>query len=286
MLSCDIIIFVREASDVPIWDGNIKDTTNFVTDKYLQINSCGFQNVQANYTLMRKKGRRDYHILLINDGECRALHNGKSYTLQRGNLVIYAPFEEQMQFYKAEASTLWCHFSGSITKELFASCNITSGVYFIKPSEAVFTSFSTLIQRFHQPNHRGIANSSLLELIYNISSAITDSEQKDYSDIIAPILTYINANYNKQLSLDELALKSGYSKSRFSHIFSEVTGTTPIKYQNNIRLKNSCEMLTSTSLTIAEIAYSCGFSDPLYFSRIFKKAYGVSPSMYRESYYK
>ncbi len=271
---------------MPIWDGNIKDTTNFVTDKYLQVNSCGFQNIKPDYTLVRKKGRMDYHILLINNGECEALHDGKTYSLTKGNLVIYAPGEEQKYFFKSSASTLWCHFSGSIAKELLSSCNITSGVYLSKPNEDVFNSFSSLIQRFHQPGRQYLANASLLELIYNISYATTDSEHGNYSDTIAPILTYINTNYNEQISLDMLANMSGYSKSRFSHIFSEVTGTTPIKYQNNIRLKNSCEMLTSTSLTIAEIAYSCGFSDPLYFSRIFKKAHGVSPSMYRESYYK
>ena len=98
-----------------------------------------------------------------------------------------------------------------------------------------------------------------------------------------PILTYINSNYNKQITLEELANKSGYSKSRFSHIFSEVTGTTPIKYQNDLRLKISCEMLLSTKASITDIAYGCGFNDPLYYSRIFKKKYNLSPTEYRLS---
>ena len=59
--------------------------------------------------------------------------------------------------------------------------------------------------------------------------------------------------------------------------------THPIKYQNDIRLKNSCELLHSTNLTITEIAQSCGFNDPLYFSRIFKKKYNTSPTQFRLS---
>lgn len=268
---------------MPVWDGNKNDTTNFVTDNYLQINSCGFQNILPEYTVIRKKGRQDYHILLINSGICEALHKGNAYTLTRGNIIVYAPDEEQKYSFKSESSTLWCHFSGNIVKKLLDSCNITSGTYFLKPNKAIFDSYSNLIQRFHQPNREKFSNVSLLELIYNISDAITLSEQKDNSDIILPILTYINANYNKQITLDELAKKSGYSKSRFSHIFSQFTETTPIKYQNDIRLKTSREMLSSTNKSITEIAISCGFNDPLYFSRLFKKIYNITPTEYRIS---
>ena len=268
------------------WDGNIKDRSNFTTDKYLQINSCGFQNPTLPHTVIRKKGRKDYHILLINNGKCEVLHKNKVYTLSRGNLAIYAPNEEQKYSFSPGCSSLWCHFSGSLVEELFNSCNLTSGVYFLNPNKEVFESFSNLIQRFHLSNKQTLANASLLELIYYISNASTSSEQNRNSDIIMESLAYININYNKQLTLEELSKKAGYSKSRFSHLFLEIVGMSPIKYQNDIRLKNSCELLHSTNLTITEIAQSCGFSDPLYFSRIFKKKYKTSPTQYRLSDYK
>ena len=59
------------------------------------------------------------------------------------------------------------------------------------------------------------ANIYLLELIYNISDVIAKLPQKDNQDLILPILTYINANYNRQITLEELANRAGYSKSRF-----------------------------------------------------------------------
>ena len=265
-----------------IWDGNINDKTNFITDNYLEINSCGYQNTLPDYTVVRRNGRMDYHILLINNGQCKVYHNGKSYRLTKGNLVVYAPFEKQEYSFKSKSSTLWCHFSGHIVEELLKSCNISSGVYFLSPNKSILDSYTRLIQQFSLPNKKQFANVALLELIYNISDAINSStEQKTTSDIILPILAYINANYNKQISLDELANKSGYSKSRFSHIFSETVGSSPIKYQNDIRLKNACEMLTSSNLSIAEISRICGFSDPLYFSRIFKRKHNTSPTHYR-----
>lgn len=265
------------------WDGNINDTTDFTTDKYLQINSCGFQSTPLPNTVIRKKGRKDYHILLIDSGKCEVLHKDKLYTLSRGNLVIYAPKEEQKYSFSSGCSSLWCHFCGNLVEELFHSCNLTSGIYLLKPNKEIFESYSTLIQRFHLSNKQTLANASLLELIYHISNASTQTEHTRSSDIITETLAYININYNKQLTLDELAKKAGYSKSRFSHLFFETVGTSPIKYQNDIRLKTSCELLHSTNLTITEIAQSCGFNDSLYFTRIFKKKYKTSPTQYRLS---
>ncbi len=283
-LKCDTIIMNYGGEDMVVWDGNKNDTTNFVTDKYLKINSCGFQCAASDYTVIRRKGRHDYHILLVTGGTCEVFHNCKSYTLTEGSLILYEPYEEQEYSFKSGSTSLWCHFCGNIVGELLDSCNIKSGVYFLKPDKAIFESYSNLIQRFHQPGKKNLANPSFMELIYNISYAITFSEQKDNSDTILPILAYINTNYNKQITIDELAKKSGFSKSRFSHIFSHVTDTTPIKYLNDIRLKMSCEMLSATNESIAEIAIACGFNDPLYFSRLFKRKYGTTPSEYRLSF--
>ena len=265
-----------------IYDGNTSDKTDFATDKYLQINSCGFQSSLPDYTVIRKTGRKDYHLLLIMNGVCKALHNEKLYTLQKGNLLIYAPGEEQKYTFVSDTTSLWCHFGGTIVPELLESCNLKSGAYFFKPSNTVYELYSSVIQRFHQPGMSKYANASLLELIYCISEHLKP-EEKENSDMLLPILTYINANYNKKISLDYLAKKSGYSKSRFSHIFSEITGTTPIKYQNELRLRVSCEMLSFTELTVSNIAQSCGFSDPLYYSRIFKRKYNMSPTESRLS---
>lgn len=266
-----------------IFDGSKLDLTNFESSSYIQINNCGFQKTMLNDTVIRRNGRQDFHILLVNSGICEAIYNNKAYKLEKGNFVIYAPGEIQQYTFKSESTSLWCHFTGSIIQELFDSCDIKSGVYSLPLNKAILTSFSNMIQSFHQPTRSKYANVYFLELIYNISDDIRNLPQNDNQEMILPILTYINANYNKRITLDELSSKSGYSKSRFSHIFSEITGTTPIKYQNNIRLKLSCEMLSATNKSVTEIALSCGFADTLYFRRLFKKTYNMTPTEYRLS---
>ncbi len=265
-----------------VYDGNKLDTTNKYPTEYLQINSCGFQNSVADHTVIRKIGRKDYHILLISSGSCQALHDDKLYELTSGNFVIYAPGEMQKYTFKSETASLWCHFGGRMMQEILETHAIKSGVYYCKPNKGILNSFTDIIRNFHQPEKAKFANASLLELLYHISDEIEKTGETGNNDVILPILTYININYNKQITLDELARKSGYSKSRFSHIFAETVKTTPMKYQNEIRLKTAYEMLSSTTLSVKETALSCGFNDALYFSRLFSKKYGFPPSKLSE----
>lgn len=264
-----------------IWNGAVNDSTNFESTDFLKINSCGFQNSDAGFTVIREKGRVDYHILLIINGSCTACYNGKNHRMNAGSILIYEPNEYQKYCFDTKSTSLWCHFSGTAVKEIFEGCNLRGGVYFLNTDKNVSDKFSSLIQLFHLSGKQKFSVPALLELLYTISDAIYKTEKQN--NVLSSVLTYINANYNQKLTLSELAKISGYSLSRFSHLFSEITGTTPINYQNSIRLKLSLEMLSSTSLSVSGIAYSLGFSDPLYFSRIFKKMYGVSPNKYRKS---
>ena len=280
MLDCDTIICIGGVYMI-IWDGNKNDITNFSTDKYLKINSCGFQNVKQGQLVTRKKGRVDYHILLVTGGEYNVLYRGKTYSLFSGNLIIYEPHEEQRYENKPGSSSMWCHFTGTAADEIMADFDLTGGVYFTESDKELCDVFSRMIQRHFLPEQKKIAISALIELVYRISTLVNNPVQKKNSNIILPALTYININYNKKITLDELASVAGYSKSRFSHVFSECTGTTPVKYQNDVRLKMSREMLLSTAQSIGEIALNCGFEDQLYFSRLFKKNFGITPTEYR-----
>lgn len=266
-----------------IWDGNLHDKTDFESNSFLKINSCGIESPNQDYTVIRKKGRKDRLLLLICDGICEAERNGKAFGLSPGSVMIFAPNEPQLYRYYGKCTSMWVHFSGTAAEEILESCGLYPGHNAISQNRNAVEAFLELIKRFHTPGRESFANAALLELLYTISEAAkTPSESKTDSRLLS-VISYINTNYQKYVSVDNLARISGYSKSRFSHLFVEITGTTPIKYLNNIRLKAGADMLLTTSLDVSDIAYRCGFSDALYFSRSFRKKYGISPTEFRKN---
>ena len=267
-----------------IYNGDKNDLFNITTDKFLKINSCGFHNVKDDFNVIRNQGRVDYHILLVNSGCCIISKGGKEYRLTPGNLMLYKPGDVQNYLYTSGSTGLWCHFCGTAVEEILSDTGLTHSIYNHEPTPSLFNCFTDMINKYHSPMGETLATALLLELLYRISAGEAGNTSDTKADIITSITTYIHANFNQDITLEQLAQKSGYSKSRFSHIFADCTGISPIKYLNNTRLNVACEMLEATDIPINEIASHCGFNDSLYFSRSFRQRYGTSPAQYRNEY--
>lgn len=95
---------------------------------------------------------------------------------------------------------------------------------------------------------------------------------------IADAAAFLEAHYNEDISVAEAAARSHYSQRHFIRLFTSVYGVTPQKYLLNVRLRHACALLRDSSLSVTETALRCGFSDSNYFSRIFRKYTGSSPS--------
>lgn len=93
---------------------------------------------------------------------------------------------------------------------------------------------------------------------------------------------YIQENYHRDLSLDELSKELDISPYYFSKLFKEETGSNFVEYLTNLRMTRAKELLKDEQCSMKEICAQVGYSDPNYFSRIFKKNFGVTPTEYRE----
>lgn len=113
--------------------------------------------------------------------------------------------------------------------------------------------------------------------------ALLNSERETSTEnIVNSIIQYLHTNYDKYINFAQIASSYNFSASYLTKIFKEHTGTSPIKYLIEYRLKMAKCMLLDTHLTIKEIAEKTGFVDQFYFSKCFKNYCGVSPSEYRE----
>lgn len=109
----------------------------------------------------------------------------------------------------------------------------------------------------------------------------TESEQKNYT-IMA--LNFIEKNYrNPDISVTSVAEHIKIDRTYLYRLFKKETGTSVIDYINDCRIATAETMLVDKSISIKDVAYSVGFTDQMYFSKVFKKAKGMSPTEYRNN---
>ena len=98
---------------------------------------------------------------------------------------------------------------------------------------------------------------------------------------MAGVITYLNLNFRKPVTISKLCTVAGMSKASLMRNFNLATGTTPLQYQLQLRIREAVIMLRSSAKSLGEVAFEVGFSDVNYFSRQFKKITGCSPGIYR-----
>ncbi len=98
---------------------------------------------------------------------------------------------------------------------------------------------------------------------------------------VAALMQYIDFNYARIISLEDLSNLANVNKTTLISIFKEIYGTTPIRYINRIRLRKAKELLVNTDTSVSEIADLVGFQSIHYFSRFFKSKEGYTPMEYR-----
>ncbi|MDO5291253.1 MAG: AraC family transcriptional regulator [bacterium] len=100
------------------------------------------------------------------------------------------------------------------------------------------------------------------------------------SNVVTIAMEYIQKNYTQEISLNEISQYVGLSPQHFSKIFKETTNYSYVEWVNDLRIGKAQEIMKQEDCTIKEVCFLVGFQDPNYFSRIFKKRVGISPTEY------
>lgn len=127
-------------------------------------------------------------------------------------------------------------------------------------------------------------NRTLSEIIRYFLFTIFEPQSLKHTDVVATIKEYILANFDRKLTLEDIARQVYLSNSYVSSIFKKETGLSVVDYANQIRIDRSKRLLIETDLSISFISSRCGFDDQSYFTRMFKKFVGMSPRNYRDTY--
>ena len=113
--------------------------------------------------------------------------------------------------------------------------------------------------------------------IFSLEETVQD---KNYLKL-RPVLTYIDNHYPEKIQISDLSNIIHVCNERLIRLFKEVTGETPIEYIANLRIEAGVKLLSSTDLSVADIAYQTGFGSDTYMTRIFKQKLNTTPGKYR-----
>ena len=121
-----------------------------------------------------------------------------------------------------------------------------------------------------------------LQVMFSPESG-TQATTDQYSLEVEQSIAYIKENYMRKISLASVAEHVGLSSGYLCRIFKDETGGSINTYINNLRMNKAGELLSDKNSYIKEVAVAVGFEDQLYFSRLFKRYSGLTPSEYRAS---
>ena len=164
---------------------------------------------------------------------------------------------------------------------------VTRSIALIKQREKIAANYSSPSEKIplavDTPHRKGYGSASFArEWAGGPDGLPLLSSQRDrkFLEILDLKIESLLATPN--FSVDELARSMNFGRSQFYRRVSQVTGTSPNEYIREKRMMRAKELLQDETITVAEVAYKVGFSDPLYFSRCFKQRFGLTPSKYQK----
>lgn len=113
------------------------------------------------------------------------------------------------------------------------------------------------------------------------SRRLSPSAESGHQDAVRVAVRFLLANFREEIRLEQLLAATGLSKSTFSRRFRRHAGRTVSEFLQEVRLEAACRDLASTTKPISEIAHGSGFSEISFFNRLFRRARGCTPSLYR-----
>lgn len=226
-------------------------------------------------------------ILIADDskGESKTYHvkSKQGFMIFPGQITTYIADNELPWEY------VWIEFDGLRVKEIAEMANLTpdNPIYKSRESdkrdsmanEMLYIAQNKDLSTFNKIGHLYL----FADFLTSSASGARLSKQGSFRDFyIREALTYIDHNFQNDISVEDIATVCGLNRSYFGKIFRDVMGKTPQEFLINYRMAKAAELLRLTKLSIGDISSAVGYENQLHFSRAFKNIYGMSPRTWRE----
>lgn len=259
---------------------------NYATDEEpIVVNCADFTDKCRDSETKVPRGRLDYSVCYLSEGEMFFSLNGEKEEKVGAGTVIIVPPHTPMR-YGQRGQTVrrcyWMHFTGSHAAELLATCGFAGGGIFRLADEggttAVFNELLDEMKNPPTPRSRLRAAASAILVMTHLGRMVERGERKRR---LPHSVAYIREHFTEEIDKTALAEMDGLRPSQYHTVFRRVMGCTPAGYITSLRMIKARRLLVDPDLPVSEVAAACGYDDALYFSRVFRRMFGVSPTEYR-----
>ena len=223
-------------------------------------------------------------FVVVLSGKVTMNVEGTAYILEPG-MLLHVPKGANLTKKSVEGKTVQVAF---VYYRTLREDSVSSNEHFkvqVENKEAIIHSILELKKFNEQPAATAELKCQLLflTLLNTIVEGARQHDEKENDYSIEEILHFIHKHYQEHLSVTDIANRFNIERRHLAYIFKRYTGMSPLNYLTEYRIRRSKELLRREDYSITKVAELVGFEDNLYFSRIFKKRTGYSPSAYREA---
>lgn len=262
----------------------------------LYITDIGYYPKAEYHHCTRRQAIDQYVLIYCVDGNGWYKIDGKKYSVKSSQYFILPksiPHE-----YGADEDSFWniywIHFNGDHASVYADGADTPNTINVAVNSRindriTIFEEILTTLQHHEDIEDLRYASSLLhhflasMRYLHQFRKAKTknDKENKE-RNIVDAAIHFMMENIENRICLDDVLQYIGYSHTHLNTIFKQATGCTPLQYINRMKIEQACMLLSTTNLKINQICYKIGIEDQLYFSRLFRKTMGTTPSQYRK----
>lgn len=262
-------------------------TTVYPTAVPLQVSGFGYYKDVAPLDIHHFDpiGMPLHLMLLVERGE--VVFRGEHAITVPAGAAIYLPPDTPVHFLFCagkNTSYYWFGFYGSESLTLVQQAGIVPMQAF---SPSNITAISSHIEELLQfptdsPFYPHAASGCLQWCLAQLSRQANTSTESEQEQLIRRVAARLREQPELPANNAELAESCGFSVGHFIRLFKQYMGCTPHQYHLQERMKRACTLLRDTSMSVTEIALVLGVENPLYFSNLFRRVNGISPSEYRQ----
>lgn len=236
--------------------------------------------------------RPNYIIHIVLEGKGRYYVGDQCYKLEKGQGFVIMP--NMQTTYTADQENpwkyVWVGFNGERCGEYLQEFGINESHlifqtnYLLELKEIVVEMLQHgKVGSYHEFFHQGLLCHFFAYLAKDLYVEVPAEGNERKSYYVREAVEYIRNNYVNEITVADVADYVCINRSYLTTLFKNELGMSPQEYLMNFRITRGMELLSTTETTIENIAASCGYKNPLVFSKAFKKVNGMSPSQYRKN---